>query len=438
VVSSSQVFPLIQWHEGMMLSPQHFQRICLRYETLIGYRAELVQPFSWGTIQFEFDRVAILEGIFRVSRLEAVMPDGLVVDYQASEKRPVLEINFGDEVTPSIGVKIHVVVARHAEGNFNKRYISVESEPVPDLNLNENEMTMPVVYPNLRLVTSDKVSNEMTHFPLVEIAIKEEAFGLTDFLPPQLRVDKNSIIGKRVAKLMDLMRRKVLTLEDKLRSTMQDAADHRISELKYTIEHIMSDLPYAEALYYSNSAHPFQLYIALCSIVGKLAPLGMMNVPPVFEAYDHNNINKAITQVELFIQMVIDQLTEAYSMLVMKSVEKRFTIGEAIVNLDEPIVLGIKLESGMSEADLDEWVKHLVVTSESLLEESLRKRVLGADRKVIKYYEPLGIVPPSGVALVLIDNESDYFYRGEPLMIEDALVAANFAVPDTIILYTKS
>src|SRR5436190_1813629 len=38
----------IQWHEGMLLAPQHFQWLSLRQETLLQYHASAISPFHWG------------------------------------------------------------------------------------------------------------------------------------------------------------------------------------------------------------------------------------------------------------------------------------------------------------------------------------------------------------------------------------------------------
>src|ERR1700755_1596492 len=80
----------IQWHEGLMLAPQHFQQLSLRHESLLHYVAGAIAPFNWGVSRegsFMTDKSALADGKLRVMRLDAVMPDGLVVCYDARGDR---------------------------------------------------------------------------------------------------------------------------------------------------------------------------------------------------------------------------------------------------------------------------------------------------------------------------------------------------------------
>src|SRR6185503_10016287 len=82
--TAREVPPPIQWHEGMLLAPQHFQQLSLRHELLVHYHAAQVSPFHWGVRYLEIDPVPLTDGILRVLDLEAVMPDGLAVSHAAS------------------------------------------------------------------------------------------------------------------------------------------------------------------------------------------------------------------------------------------------------------------------------------------------------------------------------------------------------------------
>ena len=37
----------VQWHEGMLLAPQHFQLSARRGEALLGYALGAAAPFAW-------------------------------------------------------------------------------------------------------------------------------------------------------------------------------------------------------------------------------------------------------------------------------------------------------------------------------------------------------------------------------------------------------
>ena len=69
----------IQWHEGMLLSPQHFQLESARVDALIGWHTLTGAPYSWGVKRLKFDLSLLPSGMVRVLELEAILPDGTAV-----------------------------------------------------------------------------------------------------------------------------------------------------------------------------------------------------------------------------------------------------------------------------------------------------------------------------------------------------------------------
>src|SRR5271170_5197421 len=69
---------LIEWHEGMLLTPQHFQQLAARYELLTHFMFAQTSPFGWGVIDMKIDEAALGGGILRILNVEAILPDGLL------------------------------------------------------------------------------------------------------------------------------------------------------------------------------------------------------------------------------------------------------------------------------------------------------------------------------------------------------------------------
>src|SRR5262249_36053483 len=84
----------VQWHEGMLLSPQHFQLAARRGEALAAYLIEAAAPFCWGVRRLQIDAKRLLEGVFSVDELEAILPDGLLIVHSASDDEPSLELDL--------------------------------------------------------------------------------------------------------------------------------------------------------------------------------------------------------------------------------------------------------------------------------------------------------------------------------------------------------
>src|SRR5881394_1909548 len=84
----------IHWHEGLLLTPQHFQQLTSRHEALVQYSAAVHSPFCWGLRRFKHQGISLPTGKLQVLDLEAVMPDGLVVSHDASDGTPPLEVDL--------------------------------------------------------------------------------------------------------------------------------------------------------------------------------------------------------------------------------------------------------------------------------------------------------------------------------------------------------
>src|SRR5271169_1736785 len=83
----------IQWHEGMLIMPQHFQQADRRIENIITYCLSNVFPFFWGIVNLKIDEALLTSGVFRPIELEAIMPDGLLIT-SLPETKPPLQVDL--------------------------------------------------------------------------------------------------------------------------------------------------------------------------------------------------------------------------------------------------------------------------------------------------------------------------------------------------------
>jgi outer membrane protein len=81
----SAPLPHIQWHEGMLLSPQHFQQESARADTLVAWQSLSANALAWGVKHFDIDESLLANGLLRVNSLEAVFPDGTPFDIEKPE-----------------------------------------------------------------------------------------------------------------------------------------------------------------------------------------------------------------------------------------------------------------------------------------------------------------------------------------------------------------
>ena len=83
-MAEAVLYDRIQWHEGMLLAPQHFQQESARIDALVGWQTLAGQPAAWGVRRLVVDEALLSRGVLRISLLEAILPDGMAVRFDAA------------------------------------------------------------------------------------------------------------------------------------------------------------------------------------------------------------------------------------------------------------------------------------------------------------------------------------------------------------------
>ena len=433
----------IQWHEGMLLAPQHFQQMSLRHEELLHYHLATIAPFYWGIHRFKVDSNLLVDGTLRVLELEAVMPDGLVVSYPDQEGGDLeIDLKPHTEEMKQRAVTVHLVVPAKRTGAASTkgelaRYDSVEGQPMVDENTGESELSIPRLKPRLSLLIADMPPQKYSSFPLLKAAYRNETFTMTDYLPPTLSASTSSAIGEICSSVAHRLREKAVFLSERVRSPSSAMRGALLLETKSMIQSLVSDLPQFEALLNTEASHPFTLYLALCSLAGRIAALGSGLIPPVLEPYDHNNLRASFEQAKEFIFRMIDEgILETHTPIPFGFEAGVFSLRIEEGWLTKTLTIGVRARAGMTEEDVLGWIEESLIGSSSKVESMKNKRILGASRKRIEGDKEL--IPVRGVVLYAIKAERQFIEFDEVLQIFNASDPAGKRSPAEIVLYVKN
>jgi type VI secretion system protein ImpJ len=434
-VDSKQIPEAIQWHEGMLLAPQHLQQLSQRNETLIQYYLHAVAPYFWGVRQLEIDQKLLVSGVFRILRLEAIMPDGLVVSHTSGHDAD-LKLPLQDARQP---VTIHLAVPARSlvatKGDL-PRYHSIEGEPVVDESTGDGEIRIPRLKPQLRLLAGAIPAAKFVSFPLVKVQYKNESFSLTDFTPPAVRVPVGSAIYEMCSLTAAKIRERALFLSEQVRSPASASRIPLMLETKSRIQNLVAGLPHFEAVLGTGMAHPYELYKAFCMLAGHLAGLGYSMVPPVLAPYDHNDLQGTFAQLQEFaFAMMEEGIPESYMAIPFQLSKKTFSLVFESEWKDRRVFLAMRGPAGMSEKDVVAWGEQARIGSASLMQSMRDKRILGASRNLIQSYETL--VPARGVILFSLEYDAQFIRPDEVLqLVNDSEIAGMH--PAEVILYVKN
>lgn len=432
----------IQWHEGMLLSPHHFQELSSRFEDLLHYHLRQLTPYPWGLRRWpvQFDPGLLVSGRLRILHLEAVLPDGLVVSYSYEEDE---ELEF--DLTPYTDelaqrpMKISLAVPAKRVGvdqGTLSRYRSIEGKPVKDMNTGEDELVIPRLRPRLSLLIGEPPAKFVT-FPLMEVQFKNEAFEATSYIPPILDVPVRSSLGESCLSIAHTIRRKAVHWAETVASPSLKVGSPLELEARTLIHHLVVALPKFEAIVHSGKAHPFDLYVALCELAGPLGAFGDSMIPPEFSPYDHHDVRASLGEVMNFLQeMLRKAMPDTYTAFPFQDDGATFTLPIHPSWIGTSCIIGVRAKPGFTENDVRTWIDDAVIGSSRQMATLHERRTLGVERQLIDRDGDL--VPARGVVLFALNSQSANFVADEVLHVVNSGPQRSAIRPLEMVLYVKS
>ena len=446
---------LIEWHEGMFLTPQHFQQFAARSELLTQCMFSQGVPFGWGVIDLKIDQAALSAGILRILSIEAIMPDGLIA-IAGSERGINLEFDFQKaERTPvRIGLSVPREAALYNRTDYSRYEAFVgKDELTPDDVSSANPAVIPRIRPRLRLNVANADLGGMTVLPLVEFDSQGTVQKQTEYIAPMLAVKAGTPLADLLARVRQSIRQMATGMATKL------SPNARVSNLSgvQQMQWLVSGLPVFEALLQSERAHPYSLYLALCSIAGNVALLSNGRMPPSFQPYNHDDLRTSFQEVIGFIQLALSEgLVEAwvakdFSQVLSSSdqapqVEQRRTsavyeigptLGEA---LDDDadftatyLGLMLRLPASVPPDSMVEWGESCLLAPEDAMADLELSRSRGATCERVDLIEDLVAAP--GSVLFRVRNDARWIDPHKKLVLRPAKQETR--VPDAITLFVK-
>jgi type VI secretion system protein ImpJ len=438
--SADDIPAAIEWHEGMMLVPQHFQVNDRRQEQLQAFHAHQLQPYYWGVRTLSFDEVLLVEGQCRVVSFEAVMPDGTPVAHTAGE-RGDLEVSLAEHeeearVSP---LTIHVALPVPAEGGGSDtpdRYTSADGPRVTDQVTGDRSVRIPRRVPRLRLLVAETPPSQYTSLPIARVEYSDDGFSLVDYEPPRLDVPPDSEIGGLCKSMLAQVRKKAGSLADRIQSSAVETGSAQELAEKRKVQALVSAVPAAEAQLRSGEVHPFRLYQTLCRMAGDVAGLTERMVPPLFSAYDHADLRASYAEVTSYIGRALSEgVQEAYAPVPFRKTDAGFALSIKEDWLDTDLVLGIRGRPGQEADALRRWGEQCLIGAVDQIASMRERRILGVERIAIERAGDL--VPTRGMVLFRLDTTSTFIEAGTDLVVRRGEERAEDEHPLELILFVE-
>lgn len=426
---------LVQWHEGMLISPQHFQLTTGYFQQITSNISALTSPFGYGLFDFKVDMSCLSSGLVRVLIAKGFFRDGLFFDFDATRDDP-LELNLGDYFsTNSVATKVYLAVATRRsgenmlEGEF-ARYSSSKVSDIKDENTGKEPITVPILKPNLRLLQESYADARYQSFPIFEV--KKSVDGgivATKFIAPLLTLDEHSKIIEMCSSLVRIIRDKISYFADRKENFARNQTEESMINLRLLIQ---AAIPLETAINV-RGLHPFELFKVLSQTAASIMAINPAQLIPRLPAYNHEDLYSCFHQLFEYIHGIVSHLKQKYDVILFDKIQDEFRL---MMHSDwlkkDEIAIGIRKPFSATDGDIINWINGLQIASESMMPLIRDRRVLGAERRILERGEY--ITQPNGVTIISVKTKTTYIKANEQL----CLLNSNFdVIPEEIILYAE-
>lgn len=369
------------WYEGMPMLPQHFQMQVLRHETLMATLATQANPWFWGVTVLQIDNAALCSGVLRILRLQAIMPDGLPVDYDIHRDAP-LEFDCQTllPATPDSAHQLWLAVSPACRAGqwqlMEGRYRSINSAPIADLASGEFPESIPLWQPAPRIVSHDQRA-DLICLPLIQVVYSEGGFRQNDWFAPSPRLNEECYLTRRVRRLCLLAREKCLFLSREALLARQNERSHDWLSLALSLQSLQGALPLIESLINSSGTHPQDLFHALSLFVGQTAILQPEKPLPLLPGFDYQNMFPVF-------DVLFSQL-ESNLARIHRYIERRhfseqgnafFITPPADAHPGDRLVIGVIMPPASTQTP-EQWLRQSIIASQPFLNVLRRQRMHG-------------------------------------------------------------
>lgn len=446
----------VQWFEGMLLSPQHFQQNNIYLEQMMFQQLQQTRPFYWGVNSLEIDEDALSYDRLVVAVVQAVMPDGTMVKHGvAANEQPgqsashdhgnlSIDLKALQDIEPQKPFYIHLAVAKLSDACASdveselKRYDSVNVGKVIDQNDMQNQVDLVRMRTRLHLLADNQLSPNYSSFPLFKIEKSYDgSFQLLNYTPPVLKVTRTNApfqvkLGKTIESLLGDVRTKATGLRNFFTDT-HEKSNVVGSMQKRRIHYMTAQLPSIEVMLNSHVSHPYDLYVALVRMAGSMGVMHPDMIPPAFSEYQHNNLDATYKGLFEFIQDITDSIRLDFTYIPFAVNENNeYSVPVDALPEDGVFYVSCKQSQGSSREMLQEWMQSALIASGEVWDRLLVTRTLGAERVKVSEFANLKLIESDDEVFFEVHVDPDIVKENDSLLISGSDHSLQEHMPATI------
>jgi len=440
-MAEAQLFDRIKWHEGMLLTPQHFQQESARVDALVGWHTLAGQPAAWGVRRLVVDEARLGGGLLRIGVIEAIMPNGMAVRFDAARPQgAALELDLAPyaEVLAQRELSVYLVIGATRSLRLPGQpsmFRGIASDLVEDEVSQALAEEVPRMAANLALVAGDEPGATHVHLKLMTLRKENEVVRRGPYWPAMLEVNPASPICQRASELAGLVRAKAQYLGQQSAAYSSRPEDRAaLLEQRQRLANLTLNLPLLEATLDAPVVQPLALYLALCAQLGPLSTLRAGAVPPMPPRYVHADSQAAFTTVLDYLHELAREVSQEWRSCTFGFEGEWFSLPLRPEWMDKRLVVGLR---GRDEREAKQWMEGAVIGSRTVSVSLRDRRIPGARRRMIDAAPELGLHGATGFTLFAIALDEQFIVEDQDLVIGSGSAAQHAARPQEIVLFIK-
>lgn len=298
------------WREGMLLGPQHLQQADRAHEDRLAAALRALSPLGYGVVRLQHDPAALAGGSFRLTVLEAVLPDGTPLRADDPGDLPAaiaLAERWPDGVAAAT---VHIALPLASGGGVDVADDGVHEGRRTRWRRRTAELSdasggrprlIELQVPNLRLVLSGEDLDGCAVLPVAQLARPaSDRFELDAAMaPPCLRLDAAPALLHHLRRIEELVAARASELGLHRRSRTRGLVEFAVADVGavMTLQALGAHLAVLRQRIASGWQHPATVHEGLIALCGELLALEGGD-PGDLPAFDHQRPHLAFAAVE--------------------------------------------------------------------------------------------------------------------------------------------
>ncbi|TKC88048.1 type VI secretion system baseplate subunit TssK [Trinickia terrae] len=309
------------WHEGLILTPQHFQQQEQWLQFAHRQLASMTAAEPWGVLDVEIDEEALAAGRLKLTRLKLRLPDGTPIDTAVADVLPPARDLTRDipanRKSLTVFAALPLVNADGGNCRFDetslarpRRYFR-EFVEVPDLHGTQAE-ELSVERHALHLLFDYEPHADDAVCAIARITrTAPDVFQLDPaFVPPCLALSGHLRHRERIERLSEILLSKSNALAARRGERIEQVAEFGVADVSlfWLLHCIHTHWPRLAFLAKHPQQPPEQLYDVLASLAGALMTFSTGTTLAALPMYEHARQDEIFAQLETLIRDLLDSV----------------------------------------------------------------------------------------------------------------------------------